>query len=392
MKGKMKRTLITITAILLSIAIVVLFTYIGDKTRGPLEDLFSKTSSTVSDIEQNLFMDSREGRRAESLRWFTAYRKDLRKLSDPDTIFLGAFDNRTEESFESIISLEDSLQIVLPIIHIYTAWGSSRNQKFPELHVKTIIELGSLPFITWEPWLSDFDEEAHPYLPEKEKRDKNGLIAIANGDYDFYIDKWAANARDIGEVLFIRFGHEMNDPYRYPWGPQNNKAEDFIAAWQHVVDRFRALEAYNIIWVWAPHPAYGFYDAYYPGDDYVDWLGVGTLNYGTVAVWSQWWSFQDIFKGCYEQLADKNKPIIITEFGSLPIGGERDIWYEEALSTLPAQYPMVKGVIFFHSKDDNTTTYKSLDWYIKDDSLTIQGIIRAFGKWSVIDSSTIAPI
>ena len=79
-----------------------------------------------------------------------------------------------------------------------------------------------------------------------------------------------------GQPLFIRFGHEMNDPYRYSWGPQNNTPEDFIAAWKHMVDYFKAEGVDNVIWVWSPHIAYGLFEEYYPGDDYVDWVGVGT--------------------------------------------------------------------------------------------------------------------
>jgi beta-mannanase len=174
----------------------------------------------------------------------------------------------------------------------------------------------------------------------------------------------------------------MNDPYRYPWGPQNNKPVDFINAWRHVVKLFKDAGATNVIWIWSPHPAYANYDAYYPGDAFVDWVGVGTLNYGTVATWSKWWSFDEIFGNYYPQLSKYKKPIMITEFGSLGVGGNRAKWYKDALTDMPIKYPEIKSVIFFHCKNDNTTTYKALDWYIKDDTLTLSAIRNATHNFS----------
>jgi beta-mannanase len=214
-----------------------------------------------------------------------------------------------------------------------------------------------------------------------DKRDKNGFADIANGVYDFYIKQWADEAKKIKSPIFVRVGHEMNDPYRYPWGPQNNSAKDFIAGWRHIHDVFRKEGADNIIWIWSPHPAYGYFRDFYPGDFYVDYVGSGTLNYGTVASWSKWWSFKDIFGKFYKQLASFNKPIMLTEFGSLAIGGKRDEWFAEALDSLPQQYPAIKSVVFFHFSDDKTTTQQTLNWYFKDDTASVKAIKKAVKGW-----------
>src|SRR5262249_21486968 len=116
--------------------------------------------------------------------------------------------------------------------------------------------MGSVPVITWEPWLSDFESTRHPSLPLRDARDLHGMAAIARSDYDFCIDVWAQDAARFGKPVFVRFAHEMNDPYRYPWGPQNNSKEDHIAAWRHVRARFDQAGASNVIWIWSPHVAY----------------------------------------------------------------------------------------------------------------------------------------
>jgi beta-mannanase len=173
----------------------------------------------------------------------------------------------------------------------------------------------------------------------------------------------------------------MKDPYRYPSGPQNNPAVEFIAAWRHVHKIFRAEGANNVIWVWSPHPAYGFFDAYYPGDDYVDYVGVGTLNYGTVATWSKWWTFSEIFGTYYHDLAHFKKPIMLTEFGCLAVGGDRAAWFREALMDMPVKYPAIKSLVFFHYSEDKTTTQQALNWYITDDEPTLKVISAEIKNW-----------
>jgi len=207
-----------------------------------------------------------------------------------------------------------------------------------------------------------------------EVRDKGGLTDIANGVYDFYIKEWADNAKKVKGPILLRVAHEMNDPYRYPWGPQNNTAKDFIAAWKHIHDVFKKEGAANVYWIWGPHPAYGFFKEFYPGSDYVDYVGVSALNYGTVASWSKWWTFREIFGNYYTQLSAFKKPVMITEFGCLNVGGSRSKWFADALDSIPQKYPEIKSVVFFHYSDDKTTTQQAINWYIKDDTATVAAL------------------
>jgi len=358
--------------------IVAALTYTGKKTSGPVSDLFNQVGETVSNVENEVVEQTRQNTRSDELKWFNEYRNSVHRMTHPDTLLWGAYDNKTEQSFNSVIALEDTLHTKLPIISIYSAWGSKSSEQFPVMKAKAIYDLGSIPFITWEPWLNDFNAKDFPGIPaDPAQRDKDCLKAIANGDYDSYLDKWIQQAKRFGAPIMVRFGHEMNDPYRYPWGPQNNQPQDFVAAWKHVVDRFRNKGAKNVIWIWSPHPAYQNFTEYYPGDDYVDWVGIPTLNYGTVASWSQWWSFDEIFGNYYPVLAQFKKPIMLTEFASLAVGGNRPMWYKNALTGIQKKYPGVKSIVLFHSSEDNTTTYKSLNWQVINDKTTVQKIIEA---------------
>ncbi len=241
--------------------------------------------------------------------------------------------------------------------------------------MESIIELGSIPVITWEPWLSAFDIEKHPNLRPATERDKNGLLDVKKGVYDFYITQRAKGIQKLGSPVIIRWGHEMNDPYRYPWGPQNNTATDFIEAYKHLHKIFSDLKVTNVLWSWSPHPAYGYFKEYYPGNEFVDFIAIGTLNYGTVANWSKWWSFDDIFGKYYTEFASFNKPIMLSEFGTLDVGGSRTKWFKDALASLPIKYPKVNAVLFFHFDNDNTTTQQSLNWYFINDKKVVNLIL-----------------
>jgi beta-mannanase len=244
--------------------------------------------------------------------------------------------------------------------------------------------LGSVPVVTWEPWLSVFESARHPHLPLREQRDRGGLAAVARGDYDFYVDRWAAEAARWGHPLFLRFAHEMNDPYRYPWGPQNNTREEFIAAWRHVADRFAKAGAANVIWVWSPHVSYDWWEQYYPGTEAVDWVAATVLNYGPIAQWSRWWTFEEIFGRKYAELAGFDKPLMIAELGSLRVGGDRAAWYRDALTDLPSRHPAVKAVLLFNASDDQTVTQQKVQWSLRGEDDVAAAVRNAIAAWAPV--------
>lgn len=377
---RIHRILLAVLAVTVSIAIVLGFVSLGTASQGPISTVLQHVASGVSGLESRIVRAFRgPGRRAE-LTWLAPFREHPDSLRRPDRLLLGAYDDGIPNTLEGLIALERALDVTFPLIQAYTAWGDERSQRFPNRIVEAIHDLGSIPVVTWEPWLATFENRLHPHLPLRDDRDRNGLASVARGDYDFYLQEWARDAAQFGEPLLLRFAHEMNDPYRYPWGPQNNEPEDFIAAWRHVVEVFRTAGATNVVWVWSPHAAYGGYEAYWPGDDYVDWVGTGALNYGTVAYWSEWWTFHEIFGQHYDFLAGFGKPIMLAEFGSLAVGGDRASWYDEALLDLRDRYPTVRAILFFHVQHDATVTRQALDWSLLDEPQVLETLKSALGS------------
>jgi hypothetical protein len=376
------RVLVTVAVLIGCIAAFQLLTAISEGGEGPIAATLQRLSTAVGSAEHSIRERISGSSRAKDLAWFERYRVSTSLLRNPDSVLLGAYDSGIPATLEGVATLEQSLGVSLPLIQLYTAWGDKPDQQFPLRLVSAIWNFGSVPLLTWEPWLTDFENQRHPGIALRNVREKHGMAAVAAGDYDFYIDEWATQAARFGKPIFVRFGHEMNDAYRYPWGPQNNTKEEFIAAWQHVVDRFRKVNATNVIWVWSPHVAYKYWELYYPGDAYVDWAATGALNFGPIAQWSQWWSFDEIFGVRYKALAKFGKPIMIAEFGSLAVGGDRDAWYRSALANLPKRYPQVKAVLLFNVGTDQTVTYQKVDWTVNADSSVRRAITETVRPWA----------
>jgi hypothetical protein len=376
-----RRARLALVAVALTAAAgaVFLLTAISTGASGPLASVFARIGAGVGSVENRVRQRLRGPGRSAQLGWLDRSQAFLRR---PSTTLLGAYDGNLPASFDGLLALESRIGKPLALIQVYTAWGDKPEHQFPLVVSNAIWDMGSVPVITWEPWLTEFDSRRHPHLPLPADRDSHGMGAVARGLYDFYIDEWADAAARFKNPVYVRFGHEMNDPYRYPWGPQNNTKEEFIAAWQRVVTRFRAAGATNVIWVWSPHVAYEYWELYYPGAGTVDWVATGVLNFGPIAQWSRWWTFDEIFGSRYRALAGFEKPVMIAEFGSLAVGGDRPSWFEESLRSLPSKYPAVKALLFFETGTDQTVTYQKVDWRIATDSLSASSVARSISTWA----------
>lgn len=359
------------------------------EANGPLSSLFERSASGFGAIEHAIRRRIVGSGRADGLAWFAPNRGRVEYLKSPNRVLFGAYDGGIPRTLDGVVDLEQELGTTFPLVHFYAAWGDKPQEQFPLQLATAIWDMGSVPVVTWEPWLDDFENAQHPNLALRGKRDLHGMAGVARGEYDFYIDTWAKDAARFGHPLFLRFAHEMNDPYRYPWGPQNNSKEEYIAAWRHVVDRFRAAGANNVIWVWAPHVAYEYWDLYYPGAEYTDWIATGALNYGPIAYWSKWWRFDEIFGQKYPQMASFGKPVMVAELGSLAVGGNRAEWYRSALAEVAEKEPLVKAILFFNKRDDQTVTSQKIDWTIGGDSALVKTVsagIRRLGRVVPADS------
>lgn len=235
--------------------------------------------------------------------------------------------------------------------HKYVAWGSSWNA-FPTSTITSIRSSGAVPLITWEPWAYNITDANYQ------------LADIINGNYDSYITTWATAAKNWGHPFFLRFAHEMNGKTWYPWqeGLNGNTAGEYVQAWKHVVDIFRAVGANNVNWVWCPNVKYTgstSMTSQYPGDDYVDWLALDGYNRATSS--SSWKTFATVYDASFNELAQisPNKNIMIAEIGCTENGGSKAGWITDAITSQLQQHPKVKALVWFNHTDVNDYSIES---------------------------------
>jgi cellulose synthase (UDP-forming) len=233
------------------------------------------------------------------------------------------------------------------IIHWFQQWRSNETG-FRGDWLDQATAQGAVPMITWEPWSKPAGEYAAPDQAESR------LELIVNGTYDQYIDGWAEDAAAYGRPVIIRLMQEMNG-WWYPWSvtANGNSPELFIQAWRHVHDRFTQAGAFNVSWVWSMNvgEGEGVTDidpaAFYPGPEYVDWVSFSGFNWGTAEEWSAWTSAERVFRETYDQLAGFAKPMMISEIGTVGIGGNEAQWISDAMTGFASEYPLLKAVVWF---------------------------------------------
>jgi len=192
------------------------------------------------------------------------------------------------------------------------------------------------------------------YVFDKTKK-MAGVKQIAQGVYDAYFEEFADTIKEFKDPVFISVNHEMNGtwyPYSeaYPGSPST--AADFVAMWQRIVDISRKRGANNIAWVWSPNvPDVGPvpYSKYYPGDSYVDWVGISFYSGNPISN----------LDSIYKSYADR-KPIFITEWATSPEQNRHNKqftseakWIDDLFNAMETKYPRVKAISWFqHDKHD----------------------------------------
>lgn len=179
-------------------------------------------------------------------------------------------------------------------------WFSKWNQSLDSNKLRFACKNGYVPVITWESWTGRNDIY-NPTYPLKD---------IGDGKFDEYVVKELTTVKQIcgDQKVIIRFDHEFDQPrYDGPWTSWQKDPVNYVRAWQNIVGKAHTIDP-NILWLWSPNRGEDFITDYYPGDAYVDYVGV-TINRTTVQPYNR---FQD-FYGANSFIESFKKPIIVGE-------------------------------------------------------------------------------
>jgi hypothetical protein len=199
---------------------------------------------------------------------------------------------------------------------IYHAYHKGTNQMFPtKEEVKIARNAGEerILFLNWKPSGASWAK-------------------IAKGDpkVDTFLDKLAAHInKSFPEEFFFTVHHEAEDNVREKKG-SGYTAEDYSAMYRHVVQRLRAKGVDNLVTVlvhmaYVPHTSKKWFEAMYPGNDVVDWIGFDTYAYSDpgyghgdfAELVNRTASNRPVWPGFYNWATTKhpNKPLMVAEWG-----------------------------------------------------------------------------
>jgi hypothetical protein len=205
---------------------------------------------------------------------------------------------------------------------------------------------------------------------------------VAAGRHDAYLRSLVSEVRALDHPVMLRYAFEMDGLGNDRWvhtGP------DYVAAWRHVHDLFEGLP---VAWVWAPNAVAWDnrprVESFWPGDDYVDWIGADGYNFYGCRDRTDWRGFGEIFKKFYKWGSKRGKPLIIPETGSTEDAAnparKRD-WYVDAGAALRSM-PRVRAVVFFDSSNP-------CPWWVDTSQQSLDGFRTLAGQASL--SSLPAP-
>ena len=255
--------------------------------------------------------------------------------------YVSGFDNE-------LTAMEDKLDYTFPLILYYRHFPT---HEFPTEVMQENYEAGRLVELTLQ-------------LTDNNNMDmfaKSPLLEIYRGSMDEELRAWARDAAAFEHPFLFRLNNEMNSDWT-SYGGVVNMADPaiFTAVWQRIYRIFQEEGVNNCIWIFNPHdrqaPPSDWNNslAYYPGNEYVQMIGVTGYNNGTYYTqWAEEWrEFDVIYDQIWEEYEPRfgNFPWIITEFASSGIGGDKVAWINNMFDHID-DYPNIRMAVWFSFAD-----------------------------------------
>jgi hypothetical protein len=254
-------------------------------------------------------------------------------------------------------------------------------------------------------------------------------------------------SNDEGVPVIVRYAHEMNGAW-YPWG-QNPKA--YVKSFRQVADAVHSAPQSRMLW--SPNEGGGYpyeggpyeakpgtkafrtldtnddgrltqaddpYEPYWPGSQYVDWVGLSLYHFGRKYPWkANVLPEKDKFIGkmegrfnggngderpvpnFYQRYAEgKHKPMAVSETSALfnlaraSANGESNeaikaAWMDQVLADdIPQRYPQLRLINWFEQTkvelDVRNTPVTGVDWRITTDPSVLAAFKSRLPEWLVM--------
>jgi hypothetical protein len=247
---------------------------------------------------------------------------------------------------------------------IYHAYHGGIRQLFPTPQEISIAHQKGSPrilFLNWKP-------------------ESTSWAAIARGDRrtDAFLDRLAAHINTtFPDKFFFAVHHEGENDVR-PRAGSGYTARDYAAMFRHVVTRLRAHGVHNMVTVlvhmtYVPHAQQSWFNDMYPGDAYVDWIGLDVYAYSTpgyghgdfAEVLNRRLAGKRSWPGFYTWATSRHpsKPLIIAEWGvwSSRSNTRYKVDFYRQLGGELRRFPRIKAMVQFETPHNQKGQDSSVD-------------------------------
>jgi hypothetical protein len=279
---------------------------------------------------------------------------------------------------KTVPEIENKFDYKFPVILSYVHFKA----EFPLEFMRKNYENGKIVELTYQITESN-NEKLFGYTPN---------IDTYRGKKDDEIRKFAKKAKEFGHPFLFRLNNEMNSDWTSYSGVINMSDPDiYIDNWRRIYKIFEEEGVNNAIWIFNPNDRnyppcnWNNFLAYYPGNEYVQMIGLTGYNTGTYykeTFLEEWREFEAIYNEVQDKYAPffSDFPWIITEFSSSSIGGDKAKWVDNMFKCIE-KYKNIKIAVWFSYADfDFRDEYKGKQarpYWIDDSEETIQ----AFKNW-----------
>ncbi len=247
----------------------------------------------------------------------------------------------------------------LGVVHFFqpfaTDGGNKQNHYPSEDRINKVINEGYIPMIT----LENHFVNADPNMKQP------NLYSIVEGHFDIFFENWAKQIKQVKGTVLLRILHEFNGNW-YPWCISNNDKNPklLIKAFQHIHNIFKAKNVTNVKFIWCPNSMsipqekWNYIMDAYPGDEFVDYLGIDVYNgAGEGAVWR---SFRKEGIENYFILTQEIsvKPLFICEVASRErrsseskLSQNKHEWIKQMSETLKSDMSKIRLLTWFNEKE-----------------------------------------
>ncbi len=299
---------------------------------------------------------------------------EYQKMEPQNGTYLGAYVIQDDYINQDMNTFNELTEKKHASFFRYVGYG----RPFPTEWVEEVKAVGAVPHIAFEP--------------------NGGLEKVQD---DEYLRQWARDAAAADVPIYIRWASEMNGT----WTQYSGQSELYKEKWKLVYNVFKE-EAPNCSFVWTVFTfPENTIEEFYPGDEYVDWVGVNIYNVmyhnDKITDKAEHEDPLELLDYVYNTYSYR-KPIQISEYGAthytVTDNSNHSEWAASKISRLyeniETYYPRVKSIFYFDVNNLNTYNEERRinDYSITDDPIVLEAYKKAVSSKNFLSTYKENPV